>query len=64
MLQEMPKAGYLCEEVGRMAGLRPKSIFAAIKRGDVSTYKDNLGNLRISQDEAYRYLYTRELAGK
>lgn len=56
---ELPKAGYLCEEVGKIAGMRPKSIYAAIKRGNVATYTDNLGNIRISRDEAYRFLCNR-----
>lgn len=54
---DLPKAGYLPEEVGKLAGMKPKTIYAAIKRGNVATYTDQLGNYRISREEAYRYLY-------
>lgn len=56
---DLPKAGFLPEEVGKLAGMQPKTIYAAIKRGNVQTYTDSLGNYRISREEAYRFLYNR-----
>jgi predicted site-specific integrase-resolvase len=56
---QMPRVGYLCEEVGRMAGLRKKTIYAHIKRGNIQVFYDELGNMKIESGEAYRWLYNR-----
>jgi len=55
----LPPALYTLHEASQIIGVHPKYIYRIVKRGDLEVESVN-GTLRVSREEVYRYMKSRE----
>lgn len=58
-MRELAYPGYTVSELERLLGLPEKTAYRLIREGHIEAYSDVTGKLRVSREEAYRYMRTR-----
>ncbi len=61
-LTEMPHTGYTIREAEAILNVSARYLYRLIREGKLDGYHDNVGQLRVSKEELYAYMKSREQA--
>ncbi len=56
MIDTLPVSGYTLPTAAQLIGCHPKHVYRIAKRGDLTTFVDASGRLRVSREEVYTYM--------
>jgi excisionase family DNA binding protein len=59
MEKELAYPGFTVGELEKQMGLPYKTLYRLIREGEIEAYKDVTGKIRVSREEAYRYMRNR-----
>ncbi len=60
MIGALPEAGFTLPEASKIIGCHPKHIYKIVSRGDLRPFLGLDSRLRLSREELYLYLRSRE----
>lgn len=60
MITALPEVGFTLPEASKIIGCHPKHIYKIVNRGELQTFLGLDNRLKISKEELYFYLRSRE----